>query len=211
MRTATSNLDLTPLTATLAVRSGMDRDLLLADFTRAIGYRDVGPDFWRAADEFLVFMSEHPKFSVFDREVVSLERVGVAIARRVGKRTDIWEQPLQSLEESDVKPTDRFVQRGTGSLFVSRHDLSPWLEDTEDSSLKTDSSDEPHHFLVYIAAPEELPEVAELPSHVADAFAKLERPRTCNELAIECGDLTHEDAIEIVVSLCELGVLNRVP
>jgi hypothetical protein len=212
VRAVFTALDLLPLTRRFfeAVESAPDD--VVADFTRATGFRDDGPNFWRTADDFLDFIGQRPAFAQGPaRDVLAIDKAAVALRRSLAAAdTSVW-APREEVDLDTLTATDRFVRRPIAIVAAVSHDLTPWLEDPDGFDPKQSLDEDDQYWLLSLEDPDEPHGYVELSERAARLFASIREPKTASEVATELHDLSDADALEVIGSLIELGVVDRLP
>jgi hypothetical protein len=214
VRNALAALSRVPLSQHLLYMSGLDVDAVAADFARANGYADEGPNFWRLAGAFVAYLATRPEFAApAQQDVLALDRALVALARRLGKTAvAFWPDTAAEDVGDPGRPdpsTSRFVASRAAIVAASRHDLTPWIENPQDYDPAEALAPSSRHWLIYFPAAESEPAYAELSERSAGIFDLLATPRTAADVSRALGSLPAAEAVTVIEGLAELGVIVR--
>lgn len=203
----TSAIRLVPLCDRIFEESAIAHLDLLEAYSKASGYRDDGPNFWRTAGDLLTFLQGVTPFSSgAPRDATVLEITATKVARNLCDKDDVW-APRPPLALGSITPAQRFVQRGNALIAQTAHDLSAWIENPKSFDPKESLPEEPCWWAVYFEAAEERASYVELSERAAAVFDALKTPQSSEALAKSIADLSVEDAQEIVTALAELEII----
>jgi ubiquinone/menaquinone biosynthesis C-methylase UbiE len=212
VRIALAALGRVPLSQHLLYMSGLDVDAVAAEFARANGYADDGPNFWRLAGAFVAYLATRPEFAVpAQQDVLALDQALVALARRLGETAvEFWPddaaEDVHDAARSDRSST-RFVATGAAIVAASRHDLTPWIENPQGYDPAEALAPSSRHWLTYFPAAESAPAYAELSERSARVFCLLATPKTAADVARALGSLSAAEALKVIDRLAALGVV----
>lgn len=192
--------------------SGLDVDAVAADFARANGYADDGPNFWRLAGAFVDYLATRPEFAApAQQDVLALDRALVALARRLGETAvALWPDTAAEGVRDAARPdrsSTRFVASRAATVAASRHDLTPWIENPQGYDPAEELAPSPRHWLIYFPAAESEPAYAELSERSARIFDLLATPKTAADIARAPGSLSAAEALKVIDGLAGLGVV----
>lgn len=212
VRAVFTAIDLLPLTLRIFEATETDSYDVVSDFTRATGFRDDGPNFWRTADEFLDFLAQRPAFARGPaRDVLAIDKAAVALRRSLADAdASVW-SAREEVDLDALTATDRFVRRPIAIVVAVSHDLTPWLEDPEGFDPGQSLEEDDQYWLLSLEDPDELHSYAELSERAARVFGALREPKTAHEVIRELPELSENDALEVIGSLIELDVVDRLP
>ena len=211
VRNALGALSHVPLSQRLLYMSGLDVEAVAADFARAHGYADDGPNFWRLAGALVAYLAARPEFAApAHQDGLALDRALVALARRLGK-TEVNFWPDTAAEAvRDVWPDrslTRFVATRAASVAASRHNLTPWIENPRGYDPAEALAPSPRHWLIYFPTAESAPDYAELSERAARTFDLMGTPMTAADVARALGTPSAAEALKVIASLVKLGVV----
>jgi hypothetical protein len=211
VRNALGALSLVPLTRRLLYTSGLEVSAVAAEFVKSMQYRDDGPNFWRAAADFVAYLGELPVFAPPCRQdVITLEAAAIALVRRLGEAPPaVW--PEHAVAPATAGAFDRHVASRAAVVASSTCDLTPWLEDPKAFAVDAELERSPRHWLIYLPSADAMHCYAELSERAARAFAALAVPRTAAELASALDGVSAAGALQVLDSLLEIGAVARVP
>lgn len=201
-----------PLSQHLLFMSGLDVDSVVAEFARAHGYVDDGPNFWRLASAFVTYLSNRPEFAVPRwQDVLAIDQTLVALAQRLGEAAvDPWPD-VAAAGFVDNPDSDRsfirFVASRAAAVVGSRYDLTPWIENPHGYDPADVLAPSPRHWLVYFPNAESAPAYAELSERSARLFDLLATPRTGADVARALDNLSEAQALKVINNLAALGVV----
>jgi hypothetical protein len=212
VRNALAALSRVPLSQHLLYMSGLDVKAVAADFARANGYADDGPNFWRLAGAFVAYLATRPEFAApVQQDVLALDRALVALARRLGETAvELWPDAAAEAVGDAARPdrsSTRFVATSAALVTASRHDLTPWIENPQGYDPAEALAPSPRHWLIYFPVAESAPAYAELSERSARIFDLLATPKTSDEVARALGSLSAAEALTVIDRLAELGVV----
>ncbi len=212
VRLAVAALTRVPLSQHLLYMSGLDIDVVAAEFACANGYADDGPNFWRLAGAFVAYLATRPEFAApTQQDVLALDGALVALARRLGETAvEVW--PDAAAAEAHVvaradRSSARFVATCAAIVAPSRHDLTSWVENPQGYDPDEALAPSPRHWLIYFPSAESLPAYAELSERSARIFDLLATPKTADDVAQALGNLSADEALRVIDSLAGLGVV----
>jgi hypothetical protein len=212
VRNALAALSRVPLSQHLLYRSGLDVEVVAADFARTNGYVDMGPNFWRLAGAFTAYLVMRPEFAApAHQDVLALDLALVALARRLGaKPVEIWPDTA-AIDAGTLSVPDpfsaRFMASCAATLSSSRCDLTPWIEDPYGYDPADSPALSPHYWLIYFPTAESEPAYAELSERSARIFSLLSTPMTAAGVTEAYGGLSVSEARSVIDGLAELGVV----
>jgi hypothetical protein len=215
VRNALAALSLVPLTRHLFYMSEIDTEATAADFSRSNGYSDYGPSFWRIAEGFVAFLAKLPEFSSLEKQsVLNLDAATIALAQRLGKSAPkVWPEAAAktfSDVDSDADSDSVYlVTNSAGTVVSSNHDLTEWLENSDEFDTDAVLIPSKCHWLIYFPSENASPEYAELSERSARAFDFLSAPKTVAELSCILGGFSVGEVMVIVMSLVELGLIVK--
>lgn len=209
VRNALSALILAPMTRHLFYSSGCDVDQVAQAYAKANGYRDDGPNFWRAAASFVGFLGQLPEFASPSRQdVIRFESAVIAHMRALGALAHpVWPQAATA-HVAAVDGPQRYVANSVCTVHASYCDLTAWLEHPTGFDVDLELAHGTRHWLVHVSNAESLPTCAELSPRAARAFALLSAPMSTSELA-DALELPHGAALDVLNAL--LGVAAALP
>lgn len=213
VRNALAALSRVPLSRHLLYRSGLDVDAVAADFARANGYADDGPNLWRLAGAFVAYLATRPEFAAPQhQDVLALDLALVALARRLGEtEVVLWPDTAAKQVRDAARPDDpsssRFVASRAAIVAASRHDLTSWIENRRGYDPAEALAPSPRHWLIYFPAAESGPGYAELSERSARIFDLLATPKTAADVSRALGSLSAAEASHVIGWLAELGVV----
>lgn len=212
VRNALAALSRVPLSQHLLYTSGLDVDAVAADFARANGYADDGPNFWRLAGAFVAYLATRPEFAApTQQDGLALDRALVALARRLGATAvALWPDTAAEDVRDAARPdrsSTRFVASRAAIVAASRHDLTPWIENPQGYDPAEALAPSPRHWLIYFPAAESEPAYAELSERSARIFDLLATPKTAADVSRALGSLSAAEALTVIDGLAELGVV----
>lgn len=215
VRNALAALGRVPLSRHLLYRSGLDADAVAADFARANGYADDGPNLWRLAGAFVAYLATRPEFAApAHQDVLALDRALVALARRLGESAvaswpaDIAADEVRDAARPDDPSSARFVASRAAIVAASRHDLTSWIQNRRGYDPAEALAPSPRHWLIYFPAAESGPGYAELSERSARTFDLLATPKTAADVSRALGSLSADEALHVISWLTELGVVT---
>lgn len=209
-RNSLTALKLVPLTRRLLYTSGLDVSTVAIDFAQSVHYRDYGPNFWRAAADFVAFLAKLPKFSPPARQdVIALDSAAISLARGLGEAPPSVYPESAIVSTSAASPSDRYVASRAAVVVSSNHDLTPWLEDPLHFEVDAELERGMQHWLIYIPSAEAAHAYAELSERAARAFALLSTPKTADELSVALDGLPVAEVLQVLDSLIETGTVVR--
>jgi hypothetical protein len=184
VRNALSALILAPMSRHLFYASGLDVDQVAEAYARAIGYRDDGPNFWRAAASFVAYLGKLPQFaSPARQDVIMFESAVIAHMRSLGARPPLTWPRSASANRAAIAGVARYVTNRACMLHRSHCDLTPWLENPTGFDVHLELGQGVRHWLVSVPDAESIPACAELSPRAARAFTLLSAPMSATELA----------------------------
>ena len=191
---------------------GADVDAVAADFARANGYADDGPNFWRLAGAFVAYLAKRPEFAApAQQDVLALDRALVALARRLGETAvTLWPDTAAEDVRDAARPdrsSSRFVASRAAIVAASRHDLTPWIENPQGYDPAEALVPSPRHWLIYFPAAESKPAYAELSERSARILDLLATPNTAAGVSRALDSLSAAEALTVIDGLAELGVV----
>lgn len=212
VRNSLAALSRVPLSQRLLYMSGLDVDAVAADFARAHGYADDGPNFWRLAGAFVAYLATRPEFAEpMQQDVLALDRALVALARRLGETAiELWPDTAAADVRDAARPDrslTRFVASRAAIVAASRHDLTPWIEDPQRYDPTEMLAPSPRHWLIYFPTADSAPGYAELSERSARIFDQLATPKTADDVARALGTLSATETLSVIGGLAELGVV----
>ena len=208
VRNALCALRLVPLSSHLLEASGLDVEEVARDFTRAIDYRDEGPNLWRLAGELVAYLAERPELASGPaRDVLSLDACTIALVRHVAEHP-----PAAWPDEAAARRARRtgrqwYVASPAACVVSTSHDLTPWLEHPSSFDLEAALDRVESHWLVYLPDAQSPHTYAEVSARAARAFTHLAVPSTRAQLAAEL-DLSPAAVQEVLDSLAALGAVT---
>lgn len=208
VRNTLTSLNLVPLTRRVFDNSGLDPDAVAEEFAQSIDYRDDGPNFWRAAADFVDFLAKRPDFAKpAIQDVFALDRAAIALVRKLGQEPPgSW--PGNAVNPFPARESERYVASEAAVVVTTRHDMTPWLEDPAfDPRRKLRR--EKQYWLIYVPTADDAHTYAELSERAARAFALLSTGKTPAELAPELG-LPLPEVLAVLDSLQDLGAVAPV-
>jgi hypothetical protein len=214
-RNALAALSLVPLTRGLLFESGLDVEAVAANFVLSTGYRDDGPNFWRAAGDFVAHLATLPEFAQrFRQDLLALDAATVALARRLGESPPaIWPESAAEIfsKFSEAGPrlgceSTRFVASRAAVAVSSNYDLTECLENPDDFDADEEIEPSTRHWLIYFPTADPAFAYAELSERTARVFNLLSTLKTASEVSTALDGLPCADVID---SLAELGVVVR--
>jgi hypothetical protein len=210
VRNALAALSRVPLSRRLLYASGLDVDAVAEDFAQANGYVDDGPNFWRVAGAFVDHLATRPEFAApAHQDVLALDHALVALARRLGTTAvALWPDAAAEHIRDAGSPDRSFVASRAAIVATSRHDLTPWIENPHGYDPAEALEPSPRHWLTYFPAAESEPAYAELSERSARVFDVLATPSTAADVARALGTLSADEALTVIDSLAELGVVG---
>lgn len=214
VRIARAALSRVPLSQRLLFMSGLDVDAVAAEFARANGYADDGPNFWHLAGAFIAYLATRPEFAAPEaQDVLSLDQALVALAQRLGETAvELWPEAAAA-DLADTAGSDsscaRFVASRAAVVATSGHDLTPWIENPQDYDPVEALVPSPRHWLIYFPAAESAPAYAELSERSARIFGLLATPQTASDAARALCSLSEAEALKVIHRLAALGVVVR--
>jgi len=195
VRNALTSLHLVPLTRRLLLSAGVDEREVAADFTQSTGFRDDGPYLWRTAAGFVAYLAALPEFARPSwQDVLAIDRASIALVRRLGETPPaIWpDDAARALRAA--RESGRLVASRAAVVASSNFDLTSWLENPLTFDAHEDLERSAKHWLIYVPNAEAAHTYAELSERAARVFSLL--PKVA------------EDAIEVIDSLAEIGVVT---
>lgn len=213
VRNALAALSLVPLTRNLLYMGGLDVEAVAADFVQSTGYIDNGPNFWRIAGGFVGHLARLPEFAArLQQDILALDLATIALARRLGESTpEVWPESAAIIFSADSPRMDlestRFVASRAAVVASSSHDLTAWLENPEDFDVDEKLDPSTRHWLIYFPAADAEHAYAELSERSARVFNLLSAPKTAIEVSVVLDDLSEAEAILVINSLTQLGVV----
>lgn len=215
VRIAHAALSRVPLSQHLLFMSGLDIDAVTAEFVRANGYVDYGPNFWHLTDAFIAYLATRPEFSEpAHQDVLALDQALVALAQRLGETVvELWPDAAATgfgaVADSDCSST-RFVASCAAVVAASCHDLTPWIENPQDYDPAKALAPSPRHWLIYLPSADSPPAYAELSERSARIFDLLAMPHTAADVARALPSLSEAEVLKVIDRLVALGVVARV-
>lgn len=213
VRNALAALSHVPLTRHLLYMGELDVEAVAEDFVQSTGYVDYGPYFWRSAGGFVAHLARRPEFAApLQQVVLALDSATVALARRLGESAvAVWPESA-AIICSEAGPhvdreSTRFVASRAAIVASSSYDLTSWLENPEDFDADEELELSTRHWLIYFPTAEAEPAYAELSERSARAFNLLSTPKTAAELSLALDGLPPAEALEVLDSLAQLGVV----
>ncbi len=211
VRNALAALSRVPLSQHLLYTSGLDVDAVAADFARANGYADEGPNFWRLAGAFVAYLATRPEFAALpQQDGLALDQALVVLARRLGATpVALWPAATENVRDAARadRSSTRFVASRAAIVAMSRHDLTPWIENPRGYDPAEALALSPRHWLIYFPAAESEPAYAELSERSAHIFDLLAEPKTAADVSRALGSLPTAEALTVIDGLAELGVV----
>jgi hypothetical protein len=214
VRNALNALSYVPLSQRLLYMSMLDVESVAAEFVRANGYIDDGPNLWRNAGAFLTYLAVRSEFAgSVQQDVFALDQALVALARHLGETAVdiIW--PATVAENFFyTTPSDRlsscFVVSPAAIVLTSYNDLTTWIENPHGYDPADILDESPQHWLIYFPTAESAPTYAKLSSRSAHVFDRLSTPKSPNDLAEALGNLSADEALGVIDRLGTLGVVS---
>jgi hypothetical protein len=213
VRNALGALHLVPLTRRLLYMSGLDVEVVAADFTKSNGYIDDGPNFWRVAKGFVEYLGGLPEFDLdLWQDVLVLDVAMISLARRLGEAApEVWPESAASAFHNDDlhDRATRFVASRAAVVASTGYDLTEWIVDPE--GFDTDEQLEPAamSWLIYFPTADAGPAYAELSEQTARAFNFLSTPMSGSELSLALDGVSDVEVLEDIDSLARIGVVVR--
>lgn len=213
VRNALAALSLVPLTRGLLYGSGLDVEAAASDFVQFAAYRDDGPYFWRIAGGFITYLSKLPQFATeLQQDVLTLDAAAVELAIRLGKSApEVWPATAAgAFSESGWRAgseSARFVACRAAVALSTSHDLTGWIENSEDFDPDEALAPSRRHWLIYFPAAEAARAYAELSDRTISVFDLLSTPKTPTEMSMALDGCTVVEVLGVIESLAELGVV----
>lgn len=210
VRNALAALSLVPLSRHLLYMSELDVDEVAADFAQSTGYVDYGPNFWRTARDFIEYVAILPEFAApVHRDVLALDAAKVGLALRLGESPPVvWpDSAALAARSRSVDGCNRFVASRAAVVASSSYDLTSWIENPDDFDPDEKLALSTEYWLIYFPAVESEHAYAQLSERTARVYNFLSAPRTATEVSVALNDLPPAEALAVLESLAQLGVV----